>query len=64
MLVRGSLFCDCRCPVHSAPGDASNSGVAEAMVSHLVRTLEPEASYQRDEVSGRLSVVTGVRVSG
>ena len=33
------------------------------MVSHLVRTLEPEASYQRDEASGRLSVVTGVRVS-
>ena len=52
-----------RCPVHSAPGDASNRGLGEDMVSHLVRTIEPGASYQRNEASGRLSVVTGVRVS-
>ena len=49
--------------MHSAPGDVSNRGLGEDMVSHLVRTLEPGASYQRDEASGRLSVVTGVRVS-
>lgn len=49
--------------MHSAPGDASNRGLSEDMVSHLVRTLEPGASYQRNEASGRLSVVTGVRVS-
>ena len=49
--------------MHSSPGDASNRGLGGDMVSHLVRTLEPEASYQRDEASGRLSVVTGVRVS-
>ena len=48
--------------MHSAPGDVSNRGLGEDMVSHLVRTLEPGASYQRDEASGRLSVVTGVRV--
>ena len=49
--------------MHSAPGDTSNRGLEEDMVSHLVRTLEPGASYQKNEASGRLSVVTGVRVS-